>query len=52
MRGDLTNRSYWSQRQKPIVKEFNVNFALPYWFHAIEPFLREYEGKTFIKERL
>lgn len=49
MRGDLTNRSYWSQRQKSIVKEFNVNFALTDWFHAMEPLLREYEGKKFIR---
>lgn len=48
--GDLTNPSYWSEKQKHLLsKELIIGSDLPRWLYIIEPFLREYEGKSFVE---
>jgi len=49
LKSDLTDHHYWSERQKnlPLI-DISKDYT-PQWFYVIEPFLREYEGKTFIE---
>lgn len=49
-KGDLTNVSYWSERQKLCIPQEPITGSrLPECFYIIEPFLRRYEGKRFIE---
>ncbi|MEW6001834.1 MAG: methyltransferase domain-containing protein [Nitrospirota bacterium] len=49
VKSDLTNPHYWSERQKQLPLMEISRAYIPEWLYVIEPFLREYEGKTFME---
>ena len=49
MKGDLTDRSYWVDKQRGSRPVNPRRLDVPDWFRIAEPFLKRYEGKLFIE---
>jgi 2-polyprenyl-3-methyl-5-hydroxy-6-metoxy-1,4-benzoquinol methylase len=49
MKGDLTDRSYWADKQRGSRLVNPRRLDVPDWFPIAEPFLKRYEGKLFIE---